>query len=213
MSEPKATIECKLCGYRVTVPSNHGALTIRCPSCGNVSTWRPQSESATSTLLTDVREIHFCCANTGDEFSVVFARASAAQKFRIQSIKPPKHPSAVKAGALRHQHLNAFDAHDFDVSGWHCTGCGHGSSNVPTLFVKCPVCRRLVCGAKVISIQNGGQTFECTPDCGHSGAIAGEIATYEAAAENSDRKKNFQARSVRIEAHPTRPNDRRIPSL
>lgn len=194
VSGAQAVIECRLCGSRVTVSRNRGTLRVRCPSCGNEASWTPQSEHpVTPTHSAEVREVHFHCAKTRDRFSVMFARDATAQKFRVRSIQILKRSSYARRTGIKHRPLSAFDAHDFDVSGWQCACCGHGSGNVETLFVKCPACHRLVCGAKVISIQNGSQTFECAPDCGHVGSIAGEIATYDAALDDRERKNGEYA--------------------
>ena len=142
-----------------------------------------------------VQKISFHCAKDGTAFSVLFARNSSEDKFRIRSIDSPHgntHPrhkqtflegTEVRGGSNPAGESKSFDAKDFDMAGWQCACCRH-SSSWPA-FVKCTKCNRLVCGSKVISIQNGPKTFQCAPDCEGGGVIEGEISNYNVEIERT----------------------------
>lgn len=64
---------------------------------------------------------------------------------------------------------------EIDWDGFYCPHCGHKSH--PS-FVKCGVCKELVCGARVIrgNIRN---IFRCHDGCGHQGELGGApISSY-----------------------------------
>lgn len=169
-------IPCTSCGQKIRVPTNRGSLKVRCPSCRNEFPWSPPES----------QQVSFCCAESGAEFVVLFARENAAKKFRIRSIQPVGLQTAERAsprsGSFEHTPVaKALNATEFDVSGWECPHCKHGKSSVTTLFVKCGTCNKLVCGSKVITVENGSKsTFQCTPTCGGSGVLTGEIDAYDA---------------------------------
>src|SRR6266849_3487794 len=101
----------------------------------------------------EVQKISFHCAKDGTEFSVLFARESSADKFRIRSIEAPR----TKADQQQKQTFlewagrkvirdrastvpKSFDAKEFDMAGWQCACCKHNSWPE---YVKCSKCNRL----------------------------------------------------------------------
>jgi hypothetical protein len=132
----------------------------------------------------ETQTMTFYCAQTGDAFSVLFARYFSRQRFRIHAIEPPRanrdQPSQqtflkVQVKSNIKGESKSFDANDFDMAGWQCACCQHRSW---PQYVKCSNCNRLVCGSKTISINNGLNTFQCATDCDAGGIIEGQISTY-----------------------------------
>ena len=85
-------------------------------------------------------------------------------------------PSALVLQSQSH----AFDATEFDFSGWYCPCCGH-SRDVPVhpQFVRCGVCKECVCGARVIHVSPDIKTYECHDGCRSTGRIVGHIETFD----------------------------------
>lgn len=142
------------------------------------------------------QEVAFYCAKDSSRFSVLFARDAESGKFRIRSIEGPaaRAPKADGFAWRRGMRSKSNDgdgklecstlsANELDLAGWQCACCKYRPWPP---FVKCPKCGRLVCGSKVVAIQNGPKTFVCAPDCGNSGIVEKEIMTYEAAARRVD---------------------------
>jgi hypothetical protein len=84
----------------------------------------------------DTQKLAFHCANDGAEFFVLFARKSATEKLRIQSIQTPQ-TGAVGTAQATSPIATSFSAGDFDMAGWQCGCCKHNSS---PLFVRCSRC-------------------------------------------------------------------------
>ena len=151
----------------------------------------------------EVQKISFHCAKDGTEFSVLFARESSKDKFRIRSIEPPQvntdqqHKQTFLEWAEFRVSSNvsdkskSFDAKEFDMAGWRCACCQHSSW---PQYLQCSKCNRLVCGSKVISIQNGPKTFQCAPDCDGGGVIEGQISAYSAERRETEKAKTFHSR-------------------
>jgi hypothetical protein len=133
----------------------------------------------------EIQKISFHCAKNGTAFSVLFARESSQDRFRIRSIDFPhantdqQHKQTFLEWAEVRVRPNiadeskSLDAKDFDMTGWQCACCRHKSW---PQYLKCSKCNRLVCGSKVISIRNGPKTFQCAPDCDGGGVIEGQIS-------------------------------------
>jgi len=148
------------------------------------------------------QELAFYCAKDGSKFSVLFTRDVQSEKFRIRSIEGPV-PNPPRAGGfawlqeLRSKasdthklQCSTLDAKEIDFAGWQCACCKHSAWPA---FVQCPKCGRLVCGSRIVAIQNGPKTFVCAPDCGNSGVVEKEILTYETAARRANASENAPA--------------------
>jgi hypothetical protein len=146
----------------------------------------------------EVQKISFHCAKDGTEFSVLFVRESSEDKFRIRSIESPhvntdqhhKQSFLEWAGVRVNSNVSgksqSFDANEFDIAGWKCACCQYSSW---PQYVRCSKCNRLICGSKIISIQNGPKTFRCAPDCGGGGVVEGQISTYTAEGREMAKEK------------------------
>ena len=220
MTASHTVLACKKCGQKVRAPADRGSLSIRCPRCGNKSRWTPKGNPVAATTneahspvkgkIPEVHNVSFFCAQDGAEFSVIFARDYPTEKYRIRSIQAlapdgverPKQKSGQWPGAkLGSTTSKSIDAKYFDMAGWQCAHCKHDSWPA---YVKCSTCHRLVCGCKVISIRNGKHTFQCAPDCGGSGVLAGEISTYEAQRQEAERPKREGVEQMpRLDARPS----------
>jgi len=138
-----------------------------------VSVAKPPKRNLDSGL----RSVSFNCAKNGREFSVIFTRPSRYEKFRIKETQIGQKDLAAAAPAQPAQ-SQSFDANELDFSGWECAHCKHRAW---PQFVKCGSCRRLICGANVVSHQNGQQTFTCAPGCEGDGVLEGEITSFDSA--------------------------------
>lgn len=159
----------------------------------NLPAWRKKLEAASGQPLSappnakhDGREFHsisFHCAKTGSEFSAKFSRKSQGERFRIREIRTIKdNPSSPRSEPDNAPVSHTFNANDFDFTGWYCPYCQYNSG---PQFVKCNRCQRLICGAQIITNQDGTQTFRCAPDCGGGGPLEGSISSYSATQESA----------------------------
>jgi len=170
-------VECPKCHHTRSIPTPAKKVRIRCSRCEcqfDLQIPSPQMQ------ITDRRKLSFYCAHTGAETVVTFARSSASEAFRIQAILPVTNPRSAdsKQNAVV---ASGIDARQFDFTGWQCGGCGYGTGvAVTSLFVRCGTCKRLVCGSKIVAIQNGPSTFRCAPGCTGSGVPEGEISSFDA---------------------------------
>jgi DNA-directed RNA polymerase subunit RPC12/RpoP len=185
-------VACKRCGSPVRISNSQELRLIRCHSCGREFVPPPKS-SAPDFIRNDtpapggpleVRKISFFCAQTGDEFLVAFARNGSSEKFRIRSINIAPSiadtlPVLSDVPRTKPPKIMPFSAEEFDIAGWRCPCCSHGTTVVGSLFVKCGKCSHLVCGGKIIKIANGPETFQCTPDCGGGGVLSGQIDQFQ----------------------------------
>ncbi|WP_461331241.1 hypothetical protein [Bradyrhizobium elkanii] len=117
--------------------------------------------------------IDFVCAKTGEPFSVLFDRGSAAEKFavakveRIGVMKATPSPSSLPA-------LRSFDVNEFSFASWRCPCCGSGS------FVHC-ACGQNSCQANVWRADDGHTYHKCDPGCGSVGEL-GKLRSMQASA-------------------------------
>lgn len=107
--------------------------------------------------------LDFVCAKTAEPFSVLFDRASAAEKFAVAKIeksgatKASSSPSSLPA-------LRSFDVSEFSFAAWRCSCCGNAS------FVHC-ACGQNSCQAKVWRADDGRTYHRCEPGCGSVGEL------------------------------------------
>lgn len=178
------TLACQSCGHRVRLPIDWATVTLRCPSCNNEAEWTTEATRPLTPkhalaqpfrpTTADAIDVLFHCAQDGNSFSVTFGRPSPNEKYQIRSINPSRRFHNIGIGAST---SDSFDPKSLDFAGWHCACCGFRGPWPAS--VKCGTCNRLVCGCRVISIQGGRQTFQCAPDCGSSGVLEGEIASFD----------------------------------
>jgi DNA-directed RNA polymerase subunit RPC12/RpoP len=201
-------VACKRCGSPVRISNSQELRLIRCHSCGHEFAPPPKS-SALGFIRKDtpapsgpleVRKISFFCAHSGDEFLVTFARNGSSETFRIRSINiAPSIAGTLSALSdvprMKPPKITAFSADEFDIAGWRCPCCSHGTPVVGSLFVKCGKCSRLVCGSKIIKIANGHETFQCTPDCGGGGVLSGQIDQFQGQGTTPDQPRS-RARAI-----------------
>ncbi|WPB73342.1 hypothetical protein KYC5002_30325 [Archangium violaceum] len=184
MPEPSHAT-CPVCSQRLRIPPEQvlaqgRTIEIRCPPCGSWFYW-------TAPASAEIRQLDFRCAHDGKEFSVVYAKGSNDQRFRIREIQRT-------AGLLEELHEAAFamaavhglgtiktsvwNASELDHSGWCCPHCRERGLSTSQFF-RCHACKELVCQARVIQIRGGGQTVTCHPGCGRSGELEGTITSYD----------------------------------
>ena len=86
------------------------------------------------------------------------------------------------SGPVSPSQSHAFDANEFDFSGWYCPCCGH-SRDVPVYppFIRCSKCNECICGARIIRVSPDVQTFECHDGCKNIGRIGGQIESFDGA--------------------------------
>jgi hypothetical protein len=124
--------------------------------------------------------IDFVCAKMAEPFSVLFGRASAAEKFAVAKIEKigmaKGAPSSSSLPALR-----SFDVSEFSFAAWRCPCCGNGS------FVHC-ACGQNSCQAKVWRADDGRTYHTCEPGCGSVGEI-GTLRSVQASAGGGGRIK------------------------
>ncbi|WP_156964457.1 hypothetical protein [Methylocapsa aurea] len=103
--------------------------------------------------------LDFACARHDRAFRVTFARYSAAQRFRCESIdKTESHQSTIERlqGLLRPAEALRVRTEDVDVSTVSCAWCAADSG-----WTLCARCKTLVCGAR-----KTGRSFICRDSCG-----------------------------------------------
>ena len=123
-----------------------------------------------ATGTTESRIVPCRCARTSDPFSLRFERVSPAHRFQIARIdKEDGSPGQVKAGGSlfdRKAAQKAYDAREFDWTGFQCPHCGDRSG-----LVYCNECGETGCGGRVRQMPDGGQAFACHDGCGATGRI------------------------------------------
>jgi len=125
--------------------------------------------------------IDFVCAKSAEPFSVLFDRASAAEKFAVKEIekigatKTSSSPTSLPA-------LRSFDTNEFSFAAWRCPCCGNGS------FVHC-ACGQNSCQAKVWRADDGRTYHKCEPGCGSVGEI-GTLRNVQASAGGGGQNKS-----------------------
>lgn len=127
------------------------------------------------------------CSVTGKPFAVVFKRASASDRYRIERIESV----APGAGGLLGRLFGGlaptptdFAVSDFDFGGFACPHCGHAGRFSIGPYFRCG-CGILHCGGTVR--KAGGYTLAtCHPACGDVGPLTVSIKSFsgtEGAAE------------------------------
>ncbi|MFE8599861.1 MJ0042-type zinc finger domain-containing protein [Archangium violaceum] len=184
MPEPSYTT-CPKCSQLLRIPAEQvpaqgRTIEIRCSPCGSWFYW-------TVPASTEIRQLNFRCVHDGKEFSVVYAKDSNDQRFRIREIQRTANlieelyeaafaMAAVHApGTIKN---TVWNAGELEHSGWRCPYCGDRGLSTSQFF-RCNACKELVCQARVIQIRGGGQTFTCHPGCGSSGELVGTITSYD----------------------------------
>lgn len=117
--------------------------------------------------------IDFVCAKTAEPFSVLFERASAAERFAVAKIQKLGGAHAAPASSTLPA-LRSFDVNEFSFASWRCPCCGNGS------FVHC-ACGQNSCQAKVWRADDGRAYHRCEPGCGSVGEI-GTLRSVQASA-------------------------------
>ena len=185
-------VECPKCHYARSIPTPAEKVRIRCSRCEcqfDLQAPSPQMHKS------ERRKLSFYCAQTGAETVVTFVRSSPSETFRIQAILPVTNPRSAdsKQNAVV---ASGIDARQFDLTGWRCGSCGHQGGLAQASFVRCGTCQRLVCGSKIIVIQNGPQTFRCAPGCNGGGPVEGCISSYDAQPIEQSRKTEGSERQL-----------------
>ena len=183
MDNATTMIVCQSCKGRLRVPTDQGSLRLTCPVCRASWDWIPPN------TFTDERVLPFRCAQTGQQFFVVFGRQSSMQRFRVLNVRdqmalagelsePDRDSPHVLSQAA--QRVETFEAADFDFAGWFCPGCGYGQTGEMAIpFVRCSICGECVCGGRIIQIPGGPATFACRDGCGGGGRVEGRIASFD----------------------------------
>lgn len=107
--------------------------------------------------------IDFVCAKSAEPFSVLFDRASAAEKFAVAKIEKIGMTQAVSSPSSLPA-LRSFDVNEFSFIAWRCPCCGNGS------FVHC-ACGQNSCQVKLWRADDGRTYHRCEPGCGSVGEI------------------------------------------
>lgn len=132
-------------------------------------------------------ELPFRCAITGRGFQVRFWRRDRERKFVLLAINA--RAPTMNGMAVESARPLAFNADDFDLTGWHCPHCGHAKAQMPVayLFIKCTRCQECVCGARVKQNANAQLAFQCHDGCGNTGLVDGKIQSYAGAESKGDK--------------------------
>jgi hypothetical protein len=124
--------------------------------------------------------IDFVCAKTAETFSVVFDRASSAEKFAVAKVEKIGSTQATPASSSLPA-LRSFDVSEFLFAAWRCPCCGNGS------FVHC-ACGQNSCQAKVRRADDGRMYHTCDPGCGSVGEI-GTLRSLQASSGGGGRAR------------------------
>jgi hypothetical protein len=104
--------------------------------------------------------VDFACARHDRAFRVTYARFSAAQRFRCESVdKSESHQSTTMArlpGLLRPAEALRVRSEDVDFSTMSCAWCTAASG-----WTLCAKCKTMVCGAR-----STGRSFTYRNSCG-----------------------------------------------
>lgn len=127
------------------------------------------------------------CAMDSQAFGVILDRADGSKKWRISRVAPAGAAvSAQNAPSAAETTMSSLDAQEVDWSGWHCPICGYGRNGEGRRFLQCGTCQEFVCGAKVRSVGQDIETYECHPGCEGSGQVSGEMSRYRGALKPRD---------------------------
>jgi hypothetical protein len=104
--------------------------------------------------------LDFACARHDRAFRVTFARFSAAQRFRCESVDKSESGQATTIerlqGLLRPAEALRVRTEDVDLSSVSCAWCAAASG-----WTLCAKCKTLICGAR-----SSGRSFTCRDSCG-----------------------------------------------
>ncbi len=104
--------------------------------------------------------LDFACARHDRAFRATFARFSAAQRFRCESVDKSESGQATTIerlqGLLRPAEALRVRTEDVDLSTVPCAWCAAASG-----WTLCPNCKTMVCGAR-----SSGRSFTCRDSCG-----------------------------------------------
>ncbi|UPT88511.1 hypothetical protein HAP41_0000005315 [Bradyrhizobium barranii subsp. apii] len=112
--------------------------------------------------------------------SVLFDRASAAEKFAVASIEKIGTAKAATAASSLPA-LRSFDVKEFSFAAWRCPCCGNGT------FVHC-ACGQNSCQAKIWRADDGRSYHTCEPGCGSVGEL-GTLRSMQASTGGGGRAK------------------------
>jgi hypothetical protein len=103
--------------------------------------------------------LDFACARHDRAFRATFARFSAAERFRCESVdKTQAHPSTTERlqGLLRPADALRVPAGEIEFRSLSCAWCGDASG-----WTLCGRCKAMVCRAR-----SAGHSFTCRDGCG-----------------------------------------------
>jgi hypothetical protein len=102
----------------------------------------------------------FACARHDRAFRATFARFSAAQRFRCESVDKSESGQATTIerlqGLLRPAEALRVRTEEVDLSSVPCAWCAAASG-----WTLCPNCKTMICGAR-----SSGRLFTCRDSCG-----------------------------------------------
>jgi hypothetical protein len=133
----------------------------------------------------EVRELVFRCAKTGQKFRALLGRAQPTHRFRVLMMEPlpkpgPKNSFEAADVSACAKSIHSFDRRDFDLSSWFCPCCGHSRDRQSEfMFVRCGTCKEYVCGARTIKVGGGPATFACHNGCRGGGRLERFISSLE----------------------------------
>lgn len=131
-------------------------------------------------LIKDSCRIVFRCAETGRPFGVQFVRKSDSERYHIVEVTHETAATDTSESRTRDDPQGqarpanaAFDASQFDFTGWFCPQCTWRDGLIP--FVHCAKCGEYVCGGRVRPVRGARGFFTCHDGCGNRGEVDGFI--------------------------------------
>jgi len=179
---------CLGCRRKLRVPADRSG-TVTCTACRRMFDWEPERP--------EITELRFRCAIAGRSFVMVFGRQRQSEQFTLRHVDTGGEGVVATryralAGATGRAKSRGYRIERpaprqlapaaFDFSTFVCPHCRFQPTRDIGPFVVCSTCDELVCGARVVSAQNGGfASFRCHDACGARGTLNGGPVTALAA--------------------------------
>ena len=139
----------------------------------------------------DTRVLHLLCSATGRPFALVFTRANANEKYRIESIESGNGASSAPGAPCGKPDVKPqdFPVGDFDLARFGCPHCGHRTHGEIAEFFGC-ACGKLQCGAR-IRVVNGTTFGTCHDGCGRTAVLSRKMESFSG--EKGEKKESRKA--------------------